>query len=347
MMLLAAATCFAATSTVEWRRRLGLAIGFGLAPFAGPQVVLTLGVFAVCAGLFAWRSRARELASAAIGLVLGLLSFVSIISALGGFHRLLLHLFTHSRSATTSRIARLIQLQRFSGLRDPVIVVLVLAILFALYRVRRDRIDLGSIRAVIAPFALTVVAMPAVYAVVYKLSWQYNWAVLVPLTIGFLALAPVIWAHVTVAERGIVAVALAAALASGLPRRLVVVALDWRELDPARVADVVRENVHDSDRVFASMGAWYALRLRPSVRYWPSTVDVPTVADLEGFDCVVATPDAIFWNDPPEGFVPVVSKTSFAPRPRWLQALSRSPYSMDAPTDAIVLRRRVKIPQLR
>ncbi len=117
---------------------------------------------------------------------------------------------------------------------------------------RRRRFVMGAL--------CLAIMLPAVLQMAGKFPIYYGWMIFVPLTFACTSLASDEWKNIGLPIRALAACLLTAAMAIGLPLRIVSVIASWNEREPQLLDAFVKANVPPGETVLADFKLYYALR---------------------------------------------------------------------------------------
>ena len=259
-------------STIErrWVRWIAIAALSALMPWLGLQVVAYSAIMMGCLFVFFWRRILPQLVAAGIGLLAGAAGLYAALKALGLWSSYLCGLscsyskgpLLNGASATRENLLhavlhRLAQPQVSTYLGDySAVPVIGCVLLMGAWLWRSRRLDFRS--ATVFGLA-TAVAIPFVMGgVLGHYPGYYMWMGFLPLAIcAVMAFEGVCRAGASRKLLVVCGALFVVACGVGLPLRLLVIGLEWRQRDYSQVVSYVTHNVSSNDWVYCDFPAYY------------------------------------------------------------------------------------------
>jgi len=139
-------------------------------------------------------------------------------------------------------------------------------------------------------FALLV---PAALQCAAKYPLYYNWMVYLPLIAALAAYCDSEWDGVTRSLRIAVVALVAVACLAGLPVRLVTIAANWTERDPAKLDSFVESSLSPADSAVVDFKAYYPAKRTATSIFTPTYLGVMTPAEKRGITALLIRPDGL------------------------------------------------------
>lgn len=136
----------------------------------------------------------------------------------------------------------------------------------------------------------TGLAVPLTMRTTGHFPIYYTWMVYLPLAVAVIKMLDLL---LEANRRRIVALALAIVIASmflGLPVRLLLTAVEWRERDYEPVERAIQKAVRPGDRVYSEFGAYYPVKRIAAVCFLPDYQNQMTAADWRQTNVIVVRP---------------------------------------------------------
>jgi hypothetical protein len=286
-MLLFALAAFAWTVPAPRRRRVALFGLAALAPACGLQLVPAAVLYCALLLLFRRRACVRDVAAVGAGLVAGAAGLYAFYATHGVWEAF--------RASTTAvgvighgLADKLRDLPRIY-LADKSQLALACAALVLLVTTRRPPWRCDPLRFGLA----AAVVIPAVLQLAAKFPVYYGWLVYAPLAVGVTGALGATSNGVRPSRRvtGLVAICLAAAVAVGLPARLVGSAWNWNRSDPAALEREVVTSIGADDVVLTDFKAYYAVKQHATALFAPTYLGPMGDAEKRSLTAVLVRAD--------------------------------------------------------